>query len=149
MWKILIYKLRISQSLMCLIIWNTSPWFKIDFIFWWLVCVRCKILYACIVNALKQLLPLKNLRIFSLSLSTLVTRTIGWYFFFSKNKKELTSLTEAWLSIALMDWACYETNMCLLLLFANQLKYDYIREQIVTSLLSFEYKKATWLDRSI
>lgn len=44
----------------------------------------------------------------------------------------LTSLTEAWISIALMDWTCYETNVRLLLLFENQLIYDYIREQIVS-----------------
>ena len=44
--------------------------------------------------------------------------TYNWLIFFllqKKKKKKLTSLTEAWPSIALMDWTCYEINMCLLL----------------------------------
>ena len=35
---------------------------------------------------------------------------------FSSQKKKLISLTGARLCIALMDWTCYETNVCLLFL---------------------------------
>ena len=66
-------------------------------------------------------------------------RTIGWYFFFSK--KKLTSLTGAPLSIALMDWTCYETNVCLLFLLLINSNMIILRNKLSHPVYHWNIKK--------